>query len=311
MFPVNPQAPGFLPVFSPYYGSSPGPQSLPAQQPALVVQMLLQQVLFGLQQLAGGWLSALQAQQGAPPFPGAGGPLAGAGAGGALYGSPAPGGGALYGPPSASGGGLYGGTTTSALVPPGPSDPQDFASYLQAQRLGGTLEGKTGIAQKDAIPGTRFGRVADPTAWNADVARNYAYQFAAFATGANPLTPEGLAAGQRSFPSMSPDAQLFTQVASVFKGNLLGGPGFYNNPGLKQLLLSRGLTDLANQAGVGETDVQSIGAITQALNRGALTLQDVINSGTIDHLDRYGQVISYVQNGQFSRDLQFYDSVAL
>lgn len=80
---------------------------------------------------------------------------------------------------------------------------------------------------------------------------------------------------------------------------------------MKQLLLQRGQFDLANQAGVGETDVQSIGAITQALNRGVLTLNDVINSGTIDNLDRYQQVIGYVQNGQFARDLQFYDSVPL
>jgi len=194
-------------------------------------------------------------------------------------------------------------------LPPAPSDPNDFASYLQAQRLGGTLEGKTGIAQRDAIPGTRFGRVENPQAWQASVARNYAYQFAAYAVGADALTPQGMQAGQQALPQMAPEAQLFTQVASVFKGNLLGGPGFYNNPGLKQLLINKGLTDLANKPGVGETDVQSIGAITIALNQGRLSLNEVISSGTIDNLDRYQQVIQYVQQGQFNRDLQVYDSV--
>jgi hypothetical protein len=194
---------------------------------------------------------------------------------------------------------------------PGPSDPNDYASYLQAQRLGGTLEGKTGIAQRDAVPGTRFAQVQNPTGWQASVARNYAYQFAAYAVGADALTPEGVRAGQQALPQMAPDAQLFAQVASVFKGNLLDGPGFYNNPGLKRLLASRGLSELANRPGVGETDVQSIGAITIALNQGTLTLNDVINSGAIDNMDRYFQVIQYVQQGQFGRDLQFYDSVPL
>lgn len=215
-------------------------------------------------------------------------------------------GGVLAGPPLPSQG-----SQTGVPLPPQPSDPQDFASYLQAQRLGGTLEGKTGIAQRDALPGTRFGQVQNPQAWQASVARNYAYQFAAYAVGADALTPEGVRAGQQALPKMSGEAQLFTQVASVFKGNLLNGPSFYNNPGLKQLLLSRGLGDLANKPGVGETDVQSIGAITIALDRGLLTLNDVISSGTIDNMDRYQQVIQYVQAGQFNADLNFYDNVPL
>ena len=77
------------------------------------------------------------------------------------------------------------------------------------------------------------------------------------------------------------------------------------------MLISRGLTELANRPGVGETDVQSIGAITIALNQGRLSLQDILSSETIDNMDRYQQVIHYVQQGQFQRDLQFYDSVPL
>lgn len=196
-------------------------------------------------------------------------------------------------------------------VPPYPSDPRDFASYLEAQRKGGALQGNTSISQADALPGTRFAQVQNPNAWHASVGRNYAYQFAAYAVGADPLSPEGLAQGAAQFGNMSPDAQLFTQVASVFKGNMIGGPGFYNNPGLKELLISRGLGDLANRPGVGQSDVQTIGAITQALNRGALTLNDIIQSGTIDNMDRYFQVINYVQGGNFAADLRHYDSVPL
>lgn len=199
----------------------------------------------------------------------------------------------------------------AGLFPPDPSDPQEFASYLQAQRLGGSLEGKTGIAQRDAIPGSRFGQVQDSTMWQASVARNYAYQFAAYANGHDALSPQGVAQGAQALKSMSPDAQLFMQVASVFKGNLFGGPGFYDNPGLKNLLLSKGLGGLASQPGVGATDVQSIGAIAAAIDRGQLSLNEVLQSGTIDNLGRYHQIIGYVQQGGFARDLRNYDTVPL
>ncbi len=197
---------------------------------------------------------------------------------------------------------------TSSTLPPYPGDLGDISSYLQAQRLGGTLQGKTGIAQSDAIPGTRFGRVENPEAWQASVARNYAYQFAAYAVDADALSAQGVDTGARALPKMNPQAQLFVQVASVFKGNLLNGPGFYNNPGLKQLLVQQGLTGLASAEGVGETDVQTIGAITKALNSGQLSLDQVISSGTIDNMQRYQQVIGYVQSGQFNAALQRYDT---
>ena len=282
---------GFAPPTQVGFGAVGG-----GAQMAQMAQML-QQLLQGLSQLAGAWSGMLS------PSPFAGGPQQG----GTQFGSPQPGG--ISAPQ-----GAYGGT--SGLIgnvgaPPTPSDPNEFASYLQAQRLGGTLEGKTGIAQSDAIPGTRFGQVANSQAWQSSLARNYAYQFAAYAVGADALTPAGMQQGQQAFNGMSDDARLFMQVASVFKGNMLNGPGFYNNPGLKELLLSRGLGDLANKPGVGETDVQSIGAITIALNRGQLSLNDVINSGTIDNLDRYGQVIQFVKSGSFNQALDFYDNVAI
>ncbi|MGE0488923.1 MAG: hypothetical protein AB7S38_06880 [Vulcanimicrobiota bacterium] len=262
-------------------------------------------------QLLGTLLSALsQLSQGWGGFAGGGVP----GGGGYPGPSPYPGGGGGY-PVYGGGGGypVYGGgggfPQTGGIAPPFPSDPNEFASYLQAQVAGGALQGRTGISQGDAIPGTRFGRVQDPSLWSAGLARDYAYQFAAYAAGADPLTPQGMAYGANAFSQMAPDAQLFMQVASVFKGNKFGGPGNYNNPGLKNLLLSRGLGNLANRPGVGQSDVQTIGAITQALNSGALSLNDVINSGTIDNLSRYSTIIQYVQGGGFAQELRAYDSV--
>lgn len=205
----------------------------------------------------------------------------------------------------------YGGGAGTQPSLRSPSDPQEFASYIQAQIAGGALQGKTGVAQSDAIPGSRFGQVQDSTMWQASLARNYAYQFSAQAIGANPLSAEGLSAGQQAFGSMKPEAQLFMQVASVFKGDLLGGPGFYDNPGLKSLLESKGLNQFINDPQVGQTDVQTIGAITAAINSGQLSLNEVINSGTISDLGRYQNVINYVSGGGFNSDLANYDTVRL
>ena len=208
----------------------------------------------------------------------------------------------------------YGGTGAGGTGPatlPRPTDSQEFASYIQAQIAGGALEGRTGVAQSDAIAGSRFGQVQDSTMWQASLARNYAYQFAAQAVGANPLSAQGLQQGMQSFEQMNPEAQLFMQVASVFKGDLLGGPGFYDNAGLKQLLESKGLNQFINDPQVGQTDVQTIGAITAAINSGQLSLNDVINSGTISDLNRYQNVINYVSGGGFSADLNNYDTVRI
>lgn len=211
--------------------------------------------------------------------------------------------------PTGYGGGGGGGTGGAAL--PQPRDPQEFNSYIQAQIAGGALQGKTGVAQSDAIPGSRFGQVQDSTMWQASLARNYAYQFAAQAVGANPLSAQGLQQGMQAFGQMKPEAKLFMQVASVFKGDLLGGPGFYDNPGLKNLLQSKGLGQFINDPQVGKTDVQTIGAITAAINSGQLSLNEVINSGTISDLNRYQNVINYVSNGGFANDLNNYDTVPI
>lgn len=300
LFPQQPPQPTFLGSFGPPPPSAASP---------LAILALLRQLLGSLTQLSQGWTGFA----GQPVNLGGG--FGGQPLGGGFGVQPFTGGGFGLQPYNGGGGGILtqpsGGyfAPQPGLAPPDPSDPQEFASYLQAQRIGGTLEGKTGIAQRDAIPGSRFGQVQDSTMWQASVARNYAYQFAAYANGYDALTPQGVAQGAQALKTMSPDAQLFMQVASVFKGNLFNGPGFYDNPGLKRLLESRGLADLASKPGVGETDVQSIGAVAAAINRGQLSLNEVLQSGTIDNLGRYNQIIGYVQQGGFANDLRNYDSV--
>jgi len=219
-------------------------------------------------------------------------------------------------PPVTGGGGLYGGGgggPAAVGAPPVPPlrDPGDYNSYLAAQVAGGALSGNTTVRQSDMIPGTRFAQVRPAQLWHANVGRLYAYQFAAQASGLDPLSPQGLAGGAQALQQMRPEAALFAQVASVFKGNLMGGPGFYDNPGLKNLLISVGRSDLTGTPGVGQTDVQTVGAITRAIQEGSLTLDQVIKSGTIDNLNRYQQVIQYVSGGQFSLDLNAYDNIAI
>lgn len=291
------------------FGAVQGGQLGGAQFGGFNLINLLAQMLQAFSGLAQGWggFGGGQPQQFGQPF----NPFFG---GGYPQGQPTLGQQLLYGgnDPFANINGTGTGTG-NILQMQGPSDPNEFASYLQAQRLGGALNGQTSISQADAIGGTRFGRVVDSQQWHSAVARDYAAQFAAFAVGADPLSPQGLAAGQAAFSNgqLSPDAALFAQVASVFKGNLLGGPGFYDNPGLGNLLRNTGNADLMGDPQVGQTDVQTIGAVIQALNRGSLTLNQVINSGTIDNLPRYNQVINFVQSGQFANQIARYETAPI
>lgn len=292
------------------FGVAQGAQLGGASFGGLNIVNLLGQMLQALSSMAQGWAGLGGAQNpgqfGQPYNPFFGG-------GGYPVGQPTLGQQLLYGgnDPYANINGP--GNGTNVLRMQGPSDPNEFASYLQAQRLGGALNGQTSISQGDAIGGTRFARVADPEQWHSAVARDYAAQFAAFAVGADPLSAQGLAAGQSAFTNgqLSPDAALFAQVASVFKGNLFNGPGNYDNPGLANLLRNTGNGDLIRDPQTGQTDVQTIGTVIQALNRGTLTLDQVIKSGTIDNLDRYGQIINFVQSGQFANDIARYETARI
>ena len=118
-----------------------------------------------------------------------------------------------------------------------PTDSQDFASYLQAQRLGGSLEGKTGIAQNDAIPGTRFGRLQDPHLWDVAVARNYVFQFAAYASDNDALTPQGM---RRLFKTWCPTPNFLCRSPRYSKETSKEGRVFMIIPGFGGFWSPRG-----------------------------------------------------------------------
>src|SRR5438132_1536293 len=107
--------------------------------------------------------------------------------------------------------------------------PMPATLVAMARELIGVMEqiehswGGTRIAEKDAIPGTRFATIQDPTQWHSATARSYAWQFAAYAADQNPLTADGMAAGGAAMQNMSEPSRLFMNVASVYKGNLLDG----------------------------------------------------------------------------------------
>jgi hypothetical protein len=273
----------------------------------------LQGFLSGLlQELVGPQLSGMgdqssfsmgpaQSQFGSGPLPGSGlsfgaGPQAG-GYGGTYGAGPAAG---AYGS-GAYGGNAYGG----GMGLPPPADPNEFASYLAgATNANGEQNGN--VQQSRALPGTRFATVQDGQQFDAAVARNYAYQFAASANGFNARDAQGLAAGAQSFYNMSPDAQAFMQVASVYKGDLAGGAQNYDNGKLQQMLRQSGFPG-ANGAGVGDTDVETLGAVASAIDQGYVTLDDVMNSGAIRNRGAYQQAIDFVQNGELANTLNAYD----
>lgn len=202
---------------------------------------------------------------------------------------------------------LYGGAWQFSLVPP--TDPQEFDSYLQAQIAGGALEGRTDIFQADAIPFTRFALVEAADLFHAAVARNYATQLAAESLGYDPLDETSLRQAAQEYAQMNPEAQLFLQVAAVFKGKLLDGPDEYDNAGLRDLLVSKGLGHFIEDPQIGDRDIPTLGAIGAAMNAGQLTIADVLNSGTFEDVERYDLVVEFVFDGRFKKLVDEYESV--
>jgi hypothetical protein len=79
----------------------------------------------------------------------------------------------------------------------------------------------------------------------------------------------------------APEAQIFGEVAGVFKdGNLgLTADGDYNDANLKKVLVTFGRQDLARQTDVGTDDVQTIGAVLEMINAepDSTTRQEILN----------------------------------
>lgn len=107
----------------------------------------------------------------------------------------------------------------------------------------------------------------------------------------------------------------FRLVAATFKnGNGANGVnGNYNNGNLDRLLQSTGNADLADKPGVGNKDVETLAAVSEAIDRGTLRLSQIFNTETgldangnrsVQDKDAYNVAISYVRNGYAKRDIE-------
>jgi hypothetical protein len=202
----------------------------------------------------------------------------------------------------------------------------DLVNYILAGSKGGTATTDQGIDARFSNPNSRFAN-AGANEFDAVVAKAYASQFKAYALGLNVVFNPGdnpqVAANNiligQSTP-MTPEAELIAQVAATYRGDF-GHAATYNNPALKQLLVSWGRTDIANQALVGVADVQSIGGVVKALNEQPdpairqKWIQQIFDfqnnspsspSGAVPDLPDYQVAVAMVKNGNINQLLNNY-----
>lgn len=193
----------------------------------------------------------------------------------------------------------------------------DLVNFVLAGSRGGTTTTDQAIDGRFANPNSRFAQ-AGANEFDAVVAKAYAAQFKAYALGLNVVfnpgdnpqtTANNIMTGQMT--TMKPEAELLAHVAATYRGDF-GGASVYNNPALKQLLVSWGRSDLANQPLVGVTDVQSVGSVIRALNEQPdptirqTWLQQIFDfqnntpsspSGAVPSLPQYQVAVAMVKNG--------------
>ncbi|MBI3926155.1 MAG: hypothetical protein HY319_11485 [Armatimonadetes bacterium] len=187
-----------------------------------------------------------------------------------------------------------------------PEDPREFSSYLACFK-----RSDRNISQTQALPGTRFWEARDAHLWQAATARAYCFQIAAFLRGFSPVSPRGLSEGARALLTVAPDARIFTQIGALYVGGVMGGPAYFDNRRFGDLLRLRGLADLAGQPGVGHSDLETMAAVSFAMERGALTFNDVLACGAVADLERFQELLGYVADGSFNYDLGLYDLIPL
>lgn len=149
----------------------------------------------------------------------------------------------------------------------------DYRNFLLAGSRGGTTGTAESINSIFADPNSRFARTGN-NEFQAAIAGMYANQFKAYALGLDAAFAPGKDINQLSANlvqaqnvQMTPEAEMVSKVAALYRGNLTGS-NLYNNPVLKQLLVKWGRSDIASKPNVGDPngDVQSIGGIVKALN---------------------------------------------
>lgn len=219
---------------------------------------------------------------------------------------------------------------TSALtgLTAGAPEPQfsqnDALNYILGSTRGGTITQEASIFSQFMQPNSRFNQVGDSNEFDAAIAKIYAAQFAGYAQGIDVVFNPGddinqiannITQAQTAYSQLNPEAKIFSDVASVYRGDF-GNRGPYNNPVLGQLLQKWGRADIAAKPLVGVADAQSIGGIVQALNEEAnpairqAWLQDIFDfannspsspSGAVPQLQDYQNAINIVQNGTLNR----------
>lgn len=228
-------------------------------------------------------------------------------------------------------GGAYGGGSTGAVSNANfgnaaPLTQDDYTNYVLASTRGGTSMVDEGIFARYSDPNSRFA-TAGANEFDAVTAKIYAGQFKAYAMGEDVVFTPGkdvnqiagnIAKGNQT--PMTQEAELIAHVAAVYRGDF-GNQGAYNNPALKQLLVSWGRNDIANQAGVGDGDVQSVGGVIKALNEERdpavrqAWIQQIFDfqnntptspSGAVPNVESYQNAVAMVQGGAFDQLLQNY-----
>lgn len=205
----------------------------------------------------------------------------------------------------------------------------DLVNYVLAGSKGGKSGTDEGIDGAFADPNSRFAN-AGANEFDAVVAKAYAAQFKAYALGLNAAFEPGKTTVQEvaanifkaQSTQMTPEAELLAQVAATYRGDF-GNASAYNNPVLKQLLISWGRTDLASKPLVGLTDVQSVGSVIQALNEQPdenvrkAWLQDIFDfanntpvsaSGAVPNVKEYQTAITLVRSGTIDQLINNYNN---
>jgi hypothetical protein len=217
---------------------------------------------------------------------------------------------------------------TNGTAPVNVFTQDDYRNYLLAGSQGGTAGTAEGIFSKFADQNSRFARTGSDQFQGA-IAGMYANQFKAYALGLDAAFTPGKDINQLSANlvqaqnvQMTPEAEVLSKVAAVYRGNLTG-VNYYDNSKLKQLLVQWGRSDIANQPNVGDPkgDVQSIGGVIKALNEEPdpairqAWLQQIFDfagnspsspSGAVPNVAQYQQAINIVRNGGLDQLLNGY-----
>jgi hypothetical protein len=212
----------------------------------------------------------------------------------------------------------------------------DILNYVLATSKGGRVTRSDDVQGKYAQPGSRFGNAAQEE-FDAALDATYVAEFEGDALGEDVTYVPGRSTVEQitqndafaTTQPWAPEAQIFAEVASVFKDGDLGlrADGDYNDGNLRKVLISFGRKDLANGPDVGQDDVQTIGAVVEMINdmpdstTREQALNDIFSINATDNtngsspsnsiqganeLSRYKESVAIVNSELYAKVLQDY-----